>query len=101
MRAALVFAYKSVCFLDAFGGWSGYRYDCDNWQASEVSQLSWNAASLVLVVEMTDVNFRICCWTCRRKAVCPQRQSHEKPPHRTPACLSWWSLVIRVFTLFL
>ena len=52
-----VFAWRIVCFLDAFGGWSSYRFDCDNWQISEVPQPSWNAASLVLIVEMADVNF--------------------------------------------
>ena len=25
-----VFVWRIVCFLDVFGGWSGYRFDCDN-----------------------------------------------------------------------
>ena len=96
-----VFAWRIACFLDVFHGWSGYRFDCDNWQISEVPQPSWNAASLVLVVEMADVNFRICCWIGRRIIACQQFQSHEKPRRRMATCLLRWSLVIRAFALFL
>ena len=50
---------------------------------------------------MAGANFRICCWIGRPIINDLQLQSHEKPPDRTPACLSWWSWVIRVFALFL
>ena len=96
-----VFAWRIACFLDVFHGWSGYRFDCDNRQISEVPQPPWNAASPFLVVEMADVNFHICCWIGRHIIDDLQLQSHEVPRHRTPACLLWWSWVIRVFALFL
>jgi len=96
-----VFAWRIACFLDVFHGWSGYRFDCDNWQISEVPQPSWNAASLVLVVGMAGANFHTDCFPGRRITDDLQRQYHQKSRHKMPACLSWWSWVIRVFALFL
>ena len=46
------------------------------------------SASLVLVVEMADVNFHTDCSPGRRIIDDLQRQSHEKPRRKTPACLS-------------
>ena len=42
---------------------------------------------------MAGANFHTDCLPGHRIIDDLQRQSHEKPCHKTPACLSWWSWV--------